>query len=124
MANVKVLLVEDDVSLSNETAEILRQEGFEVVVSDSSVKALELISNDHYDAIVVDLVLKDGDAFPILDKLRTSNQQMPVVVATQYLPQYIREISSFFKQVKLIVPKPYPAASLAATVSALAQASN
>src|SRR5690349_4648074 len=119
MANVKVLLVEDDVSLSEATADILRHEGIEVAISDSSVAALELISKDQYAAIVVDLVLKDGDAFPILERLRASKQQMPVVIATQYLPQYIREISSFFSQVKLIVPKPYPAASLAATVSAL-----
>ena len=114
-----VLLVEDDAAITGEVTALLRAEQFHVTVASSAAETVELLSRQHFDALVLDLVLSDGDAFPILDVLRATDQTMPVVIATQYLPLYIREVTRFFTQVKLIVPKPYPAAALVATVSAL-----
>jgi DNA-binding response OmpR family regulator len=116
-----VLLVEDDPAITGEVTALLRAEQFHVTVAETAARAVELLHHEHFDALVLDLVLTDGDAFPILDVLRATDKTMPVVIATQYLPLYIREVTRFFTQVKLIVPKPYPAAALVATVSALTE---
>lgn len=124
MPSRHILLVEDDPALRGEIAALLRADQFLVTAVETASEAIALLKSREYDALVLDLVLADGDAFPVLDVLRATNRQMPVVIATQYLPMYIREVTRFFTQVKLIVPKPYPAAALAATVSALTQAAS
>jgi DNA-binding response OmpR family regulator len=53
---------------------------------------------------------------------RTADEAMTLleqVVVTEYLRSYVRELTSFFEQVQLIVNKPCPPRELAATVTAL-----
>lgn len=65
-----VLLVEDDSSLSDVTADYLREVGFEVAVADSGRKGLEMAKRFLPDAIVSDIMMQDGSGLYLLENLK------------------------------------------------------
>ena len=63
---------------------LLANEGLHVIEADSGQAAIERLSQETPDLIVLDLVMPDMDGFEVLDRLRVSPEwrQIPVVVVT------------------------------------------
>ena len=66
----RILLVEDDPSISFLVTEILRHDGFEVVSVSDGYRALELLKQGSYDAAVLDVMLPGLDGITILKSIR------------------------------------------------------
>ena len=65
-----VLLVEDDTSLSDVTADYLREVGFEVAVAESGRQGLEMAKSILPDAIVSDIMMQNGSGLYLLENLK------------------------------------------------------
>ena len=78
----KILLVEDNVNLSEMYAELLRDEGYEVVTVDDGVKAEEMIKNEPWDLLLLDIMLPKLDGISILTDMVKANKinERPVIV--------------------------------------------
>ncbi|OGC70720.1 hypothetical protein A2415_03730 [candidate division WWE3 bacterium RIFOXYC1_FULL_39_7] len=78
----KILLVEDNVNLSDMYAEILRDEGYEVVTVDDGVEAEELIKNESWDLLLLDIMLPKLDGISILTDMVKENKinGRPVII--------------------------------------------
>jgi two-component system OmpR family response regulator len=118
----RVLVAEDDHAFSGEVSRLLHEQGYEVQVARTADEALTLLEQGRYTVVLLDLVLESSDGLTVLERLRSERLDIPVVVVTQHLRSYVRELTSFFEQVKLIVNKPLPPRELAATVTALVPA--
>ena len=77
----KVLIVEDEQSISNFISMILTANGYDTIVVRSGEEALTMISSHCPDLIVLDLGLPDMDGMEVLEELRTWSL-MPVVVVS------------------------------------------
>ncbi|WP_440056266.1 winged helix-turn-helix domain-containing protein (plasmid) [Pseudoalteromonas sp. T1lg65] len=66
----KLLLVEDDIKLADLTARFLTQNGFEVLQLNRAKDVQQTISNESPDAIILDIMLPDGDGFTICKEAR------------------------------------------------------
>jgi two-component system response regulator RegX3 len=77
----RVLLVEDERSISEPLAEALRREGFEVHVAGSAATGLELFSAHPPDLVLLDVMLPDGDGRDVLREIR-QRSRAPVVMLT------------------------------------------
>ena len=77
----KVLIVEDEQSISNFISMILTANGFDTIVVRSGEEALTMIASHCPDLIVLDLGLPDMDGLDILRQLR-SWSTLPVVVVS------------------------------------------
>ncbi|SCA54972.1 hypothetical protein MTBPR1_10219 [Candidatus Terasakiella magnetica] len=66
---VKILLIEDDVCISEATSMFLEIAGYEIVPAFSCHEAVEKISAHNFDVIISDMFLPDGDCFSIMNKL-------------------------------------------------------
>jgi len=78
---VRILLVEDDMSLGAALAQALRQSGFETVWIRRLAEAqVQLASGPA--AVVLDVNLPDGEGFTLLAELRRSQITMPVLIMT------------------------------------------
>jgi DNA-binding response OmpR family regulator len=64
---MRVLIVEDEKSLAAEIQEFLLKEQFCVDLAYSSKHASELLSENPYDIILLDLGLPDGDGMDLID---------------------------------------------------------
>ena len=80
-AKPRLLLVEDDRATYAALRGILTQRGWEVVVATTVAEALEAIKSE-LDAIILDLILPDGEGEVLLRQLREESRRVPVAVTT------------------------------------------
>jgi|GEM_PF-2068297 len=81
----RVLLIEDNLRDARLLAEILKDvpgRPFDLVHADLVSSALELLSREHFEAILLDLSLPDGQGFGVLRRLLDVAPSIPVLVLT------------------------------------------
>lgn len=66
----KILVVDDDVDISELIALILKREQMEVVVKNNSIEALELLKNEHFDLILLDIMMPNLSGTELCGKIR------------------------------------------------------
>ena len=79
---MRVLLVEDEKSLSAAICRLLRQEHFEADAVYSGTDGLDYAMTELYDAIILDVMLPGLDGFSVLKKLRNEKVNTPVLMLT------------------------------------------
>ena len=81
MSAGRVLFVEDEDSISEPFAELLRAEGFEPVVARTAAEALTLAEEIHPDVVLLDVMLPDGDGRDVCRELRRRSD-VPILMLT------------------------------------------
>jgi two-component system OmpR family response regulator len=79
---LRLLLVEDEISLAQELAGMLRHAGFAVDICATAAEAREVGLVEPYDAVVLDLGLPDGDGLEVLAAWRARKSAIPVLILT------------------------------------------
>jgi two-component system OmpR family response regulator len=79
---MRILLVEDDVSLGAGLKDALGREGFVVDLVNSGRLAIAAVQADAPDIMVLDLGLPDMDGLAVLSAVRRREQHIPVMVLT------------------------------------------
>lgn len=77
----RILVVEDEESISQPFAEALRRAGFEAIVTGTAAGALELASDAEPALVILDLSLPDGDGRDVCRELRRRSD-VPIVMLT------------------------------------------
>jgi two-component system, OmpR family, response regulator RegX3 len=77
----RILVVEDEESISQPFAEALRRAGFEPLVTRTAAEALELAEEAEPDLVMLDLSLPDGDGRDVCRELRRRSN-VPIVMLT------------------------------------------
>ncbi|MGN6276477.1 MAG: response regulator transcription factor [Solirubrobacterales bacterium] len=77
----RILVVEDEESISQPFAEALRRAGFEAMVTGTAAGALELAASEQPDLVMLDLALPDGDGRDVCRELRRTSD-VPIVMLT------------------------------------------
>ena len=79
----KILLIDDDDALRQSLCEQLRlHEEFETVEADEGTKGLELVKNEYFDAILLDVGLPDMDGREVCRLMRRSGIKSPIIMLT------------------------------------------
>ena len=81
---IRALVVDDERSLRDVLAIMLRKEGHEVDMAETMGEGLDLMAREVYDLIVTDLRLPDGDGLQILRHSRELQKEAVVMVITAY----------------------------------------
>ena len=79
---MRLLVVEDEQKVANALREGLEGEGDEVVVERTGKDALERMTHDTFDVILLDLTLPGCDGLQVLSTCRERGVETPVVVLT------------------------------------------
>lgn len=79
---MKILLVEDNLELAQSLAELLRQHAFVVDHVERGDAADQLLSQSHYDLLLLDLNLPQLSGKALLRRLRERGDSLPVIVLT------------------------------------------
>ena len=79
---MKILIIEDEKSISDLIRMNLILEGFEAIVADEGYKGLELFKKEEPDLVILDLMLPDCDGFDILKEMQEVNYKTPIVILT------------------------------------------
>lgn len=79
---MKILIIEDEKSISDLIRMNLILEGFETIVSDEGYKGLQMFKKEEPDLVILDLMLPDCDGFEILKEMQEANYRTPIVILT------------------------------------------
>ena len=79
---MRLLVVEDDLTLGPALQEYLQAQAYEVDLVDTGSAALEALKHEHYHLILLDLNLPDMNGLDVLRSLRTEGQLVPVLILT------------------------------------------
>lgn len=79
---MKILIVEDELKIGNYLKQGLSEAGFIVDLTRNGVDGLHLALNENYDLIVLDIMLPGLDGREVLQGIRNSGKDMPVLFLT------------------------------------------
>ena len=79
---MKILIVEDTLELAHSLKSFFRLEKNQVEIAVDLEEAKHFVSISHFDMILLDIMLPDGDGRDFLRALRNSNNNVPVIVMT------------------------------------------
>lgn len=82
-ANQHLLLVDDDVHNLFSLAKVLRHKGYGVEVAPSGAKALEIMGQQHFDAILTDIMMPEMDGYALMGRIRElGHGDLPLIAVT------------------------------------------
>ncbi|MEP6711327.1 MAG: response regulator transcription factor [Ferruginibacter sp.] len=75
-----ILLVEDEENLQEALKLNLELEGYEVTGSYDGVDALKMVHQEHFDLIILDVMLPEMDGITVCETIRLSNTEIPILI--------------------------------------------
>jgi len=116
----RLLLVDDDTRLASMVSDYLGRAGFEVETAGSLAAGRELLAANHYDTLVLDLMLPDGDGLDLCRELRASSRtrHLPLLMLTAR-GEPMDRIVGLELGADDYLPKPFEPRELLARVKAL-----
>lgn len=78
---VHILIVEDERRIARFTQMELEHEGFQVSIEDNGLRGYELIMQEDFDLVLLDVMLPDMDGFTICKKVREISD-VPIIMLT------------------------------------------
>jgi DNA-binding response OmpR family regulator len=79
---MRVLIVEDDETMSTLLERGLKEEGDAVVVERSGIAAIDIARSHAFDVIILDVMLPGLDGFGVVHRLRQQGCQTPILMLT------------------------------------------
>ncbi|MGL6337675.1 MAG: response regulator transcription factor, partial [Waterburya sp.] len=79
---MKILLVDDEIELSDSLSRILLQEGYEVDIADNGAAGMDLALKNQYDLLILDWMLPHYSGLEICREVRSHSLTTPVLFLT------------------------------------------
>ncbi len=81
---VHILVVDDEPLVGELFKESLNENIYQVTTTLSSLEALELVSNKHFDIIFLDLLMPELDGAELFQRIRQTDNRVPIAIITGY----------------------------------------
>lgn len=78
----RVLVVDDDLAIRKLLSKVLQTSGFEPVLAKNGEEALELVSKDTFQLILLDVTMPGLDGFQVIQRIRRKNITTPIMVVS------------------------------------------
>jgi two-component system alkaline phosphatase synthesis response regulator PhoP len=114
----RILLVEDDPSITSLLALHFQAPAFSVTACDKGATALEWLGRESFDLIVLDILLPDGNGFEFCKKIRRSDSRTPILMLSA-LGEEMDKVLALELGADDYLTKPFGVAELMARTKAL-----
>ena len=112
----KILVVDDEMRIREGCRDVLSQQGFEVASADSGKKGLDMIAREHFDIILLDLMMPELSGLEVLPEVKASHPDTVVIVITGYAT-IEHSIEAMKSGAFDFIPKPFSPEQLKVVVS-------
>ena len=83
----KILVVDDEQSMTQFLGIVLRKEGYQVASASNGKDALEKVRGESFDAVITDIRMPGMDGIQLLEGIKKLDPTLPVVIMTAYASQ-------------------------------------
>lgn len=112
----KVLVVDDDAGVRELLKKLLQTAGYDVVLAENGLEALEQFDAQALDMILLDLGLPDGSGWDIFEQIKSEDPTMPMVILTGRSNQLQMAATA---GVRALMEKPVDPLELSQTIKAV-----
>ncbi len=112
----KVLVIDDEKVIREGCHEVLTQEGYKVVRAERGEQGLKMIEREHFDIILLDLMMPGLSGFDVLSHVKTLHPDTSVIVITGYAT-IENSIEAMKNGAFDFIPKPFSPDQLRVVVS-------
>jgi len=120
ISGMRVLVVEDEVTLARSLARGLRAEGIAVDLAHDGITGRDAAMRGHYDVVVLDIMLPGMHGYRVVQELRAAGLYTPVLMLTAKDGEY-DEADAFDLGADDYLTKPFSFVVLVARLKALAR---
>ncbi len=120
---MRILLCEDERELSNALVKILKHYNYEVDAVYDGQEALEYLSADNYDAVILDIMMPKRDGISVLKEARNSGNTVPILMLTAK-SAVDDKVTGLDSGANDYLTKPFETKELLARIRAMTRASN
>lgn len=119
MSSKRVLIVDDDATIRELLVSVLRRRDLMVDVAGDGREALDLLKENSYSVVLLDLLMPNVDGFGVIENLGSAISTPVVLVITGADRALIRQLDP--QRIHGVVNKPFDAEDLATLVVACAE---
>src|SRR6267378_825260 len=83
----KILVVDDEQSMTQFLSIVLRKEGYLVTAVNNGKDALEKVKAEGFDVVITDIKMPGMDGIQLLQQIKKHDPSLPVVIMTAYASQ-------------------------------------
>jgi DNA-binding NtrC family response regulator len=98
----RILLVDDEEMILDTYSSLLDEKGYSVVATNCGRKALEVFSSHSIDLVITDLAMPEVDGFTVIEEVKKSSPNTPVIVFTGKGYKSVKEYVSLLGAYALI----------------------
>ena len=80
----KILIVEDEQHQRELYATELEEEGYEVDQASNGKEGVEMVKNNKYDLVIMDIRMPEMDGIEALGKILSRDKKIPIIIYTAY----------------------------------------
>lgn len=115
---MRILLIENSLSLRNVLKNILLKERFDVQLAEDAESGLELALTDNHDLIILDIMMPERSGYDVLRGLRRNRIQTPIILLTELSQENNKNKGQDIGAYNYL-PKPFTASELTDLARAL-----
>ncbi len=106
MKRHNILIVDDELLIRDLLYDFFNEREWDVTVSDSGEKALRAFEQGEFDVVITDLKMPEMDGATLIDHMKETKPEQPIVVVTGY-PSVESAIRSLQQRVDDYIVKPF-----------------
>lgn len=101
-----ILIIDDDTSVLETTAVLLREHGYSVIPCENAKDAIAKLRENKIDVVLTDIRMPEVSGIELLEEVRSINMDIPVILMTAYAELDVA-ISAMGKGAFDFIVKPY-----------------
>ncbi|MBQ6704462.1 MAG: response regulator transcription factor [Opitutales bacterium] len=118
--NLRLIYVEDNATIRERVAEVLRTNGFSVEEAATAADAQRVFSEENFDLVLLDILLPDGNGLELLRELRRGkNADVPVIILSALGEEIDERVSGLEAGANDYLAKPFSIRELIARIRAV-----
>jgi DNA-binding response OmpR family regulator len=103
---VRILIVDDDRDVCEYVKMLLSQSGYQVDALSDPTKVLDVLKDNHYHLVILDLMMPQLSGIEVLNQIRAADDDISIVIFTAY-PSVDSAINALQLQVSDYIRKPF-----------------
>ena len=117
MKRNKILIVDDEKNIREVIREYAKLEDYDVMEAEDGIKALDLLNNEKFDLMILDIMMPLMDGFTLLNSI-PKNKRIPTIILSARDDE-IDKLEGFDKGIDDYLCKPFSPRELMARVKAI-----
>lgn len=79
---MRILVVDDEENIRDVVKLNLELDGYEVITANDGKKGLQRFQGEHFDLIILDVMMPEIDGFTLAEQIRLTNAEVPIIMLT------------------------------------------